>query len=78
MAGNFPIIEKLGGRGVCFHKLQARGYLKSVHAMRMWGSGRQGQIPGDAAVLLMEIAEAERVKFVAEDFKFAVDDQRAA
>ena len=78
MAGRFPIIEKLGGRDVCFDKLQARGYLKSVHAMRMWGSGRQGQIPGDAAVLLMEIAEAERVEFVADDFKFSANDQRAA
>ena len=74
----FPIIEKLGGRNSAFAKLKAAGYRRSADAMRMWWAPGRGIIPGDATVLLMEIADAEGVGYGAEDFKLPDEARESA
>jgi len=67
----FPIIEKLGGNRVVYAKLGTYGYEASTYdAVRMWGAGDRGRIPGWATLILMKIAQDEGIEFSANDFEF--------
>lgn len=66
----FPIFEKLGGLDATFDRLRARGSsIKTKDALRMWRSPNRGVIPGDAALLLMQICEDEGIAYSASDFE---------
>ena len=66
----FPILEKLGGLDASFGRLQARGFpIKTRDALRMWRSPTRGVIPGDAAVVLMQICDEEGIAYSAKDFE---------
>ena len=63
----FPIIEKLGGRKAVFEQFRASGDGRTtIDAIRMWH--QRSAIPGDAIVLLMQIAEREGIAYEADDF----------
>lgn len=64
---DFPIIGKLGGRDAVVRQLKKRGHEIGWDAVRMWA--QRGTIPGDAARVLMRIAEEERIRFAAADFE---------
>lgn len=66
----FPIFDKLGGLDATFDRLKARGFpIKTKDALRMWRAPGRGTIPGDAAVELMKICEAEGIEYAADDFE---------
>lgn len=68
----FRIIEKLGGRETAFLKIKARGFGKSLDALRMWVVRRR--IPGDAITLLMAAADDESVAYDASDFHLSEEE----
>lgn len=75
----FPILEKLGGLDAAFARLQARGFpVKTKDALRMWRSPNRGVIPGDAAVVLMQICDEEGIAYSAKDFEITESEREAA
>lgn len=74
----FPILEKLGGLDATFDHLRERGFsLQTRDALRMWRSPKRGVIPGDAAVILMQICEDKGIAYSADDFKIVEVDAEA-
>lgn len=65
----FPILEKLGGLDATFDRLRERGFpIKTRDALRMWRSPGRGTIPGDAAVVLMQICDDDGIAYSSADF----------
>lgn len=72
-----PIIDKLGGRLQLFEKLVDSGLrVKTKEAVRMWE--QRGQMPGNAIVHCMELAEKEGVSYSSKDFRPKKKERRAA
>lgn len=63
---HIPAIDRLG-RDSIEEEMAARGYENVVRTLNSWVQRRK--VPGDAIIMLLEMAEGRNIDLVAEDLK---------